>query len=111
MSKTNESPTGRISPTDKPNLQTLVIPTKECNQLRSRLRERHAKVLLDAEGGADILGFIEAKILRDIQKLSPEYLTITKYMGVYGVKDRHPYFGVLPTEKGLVWAKTKIKDM
>lgn len=66
-----------------------------------------AQTLLTIKKGADIWGYVEAKILRTIQReVNPDYIWIGK--AVDAPKDgaeRQPYFGAIATKLGLEAAK------
>lgn len=64
------------------------------------LEQRHYRLLLDLQNGADIIGYGEAIRCREIEKIKPKYIDITRCMGEYGPTDRLPYFGAISTKAG-----------
>ena len=72
------------------------------------LSEKHIEVMEAVKEGATIYGYVDAKLLREVQKEKPEYISIvdnldelayitdTKFDG----KEQLPYFGAILTGKG-----------
>ena len=71
----------------------------------SMLDIEHARDLLSIKGGADVISLMKAANLRLIERLRPEFVVIGRVMGSYGAGERRPYFGAIPTKKGMEWAK------
>ena len=58
------------------------------------------KAMRLVETGADIFAPDLARTLRAVERDFPDLIKITKYMGTYGVRQVHPYFGAILTGAG-----------
>jgi hypothetical protein len=72
-----------------------------------KLTDTHKEALRTIKDGADIRSRELAKTLREIEAAQPEFISIGKEQGEYGVDEKLPYFGAIATRKGLEWAKEK----
>lgn len=75
-----------------------------------RLTTEQVDALRAIEGGADVYSRVVARILRELERSHPEYLTITRAMQAPedGAKTQ-PYFGAIATKRGLAAIKLKMK--
>lgn len=72
------------------------------------LSAKHLDIMESIEQGATIYGYVEAKLLREVQKESPEYIHIIDNLEElsnitdtsFDGKEKLPYFGAILTEKG-----------
>jgi len=60
----------------------------------------HLAVMRRIVGGADVTGFTEARLLREVEKKWPDLIEITEAMGTYDVMQPRPYFGAILTAEG-----------
>lgn len=69
---------------------------------RRKLTAEEKKVMHQIAKGADIWGYYEAGICRDLERDFPSLITVTKAMNVPkdGAK-KQPYFGAILTPAGL----------
>ena len=62
------------------------------------LTQEQIKLLKDLEGGADIVGYLDALLCRQFEKSG--HIQITRVQGNYAAEKRLPYFGAILTAAG-----------
>lgn len=67
-----------------------------------RLTKKHHEVMRAVKDGADIWGYGDAALLREVQQYDPELIDIGRPMMADDVPGhcRQPYFGAILTNKG-----------
>jgi hypothetical protein len=75
------------------------------------LNKEHFEFLLGLKDGADIFGFKEARLGREIKKYAPSWILIGEAMGEYDGAERIPYYGALATRQGLRGAKEELEKL
>jgi hypothetical protein len=77
-------------------------------RLKMSIKREHIEVMESVNGGADIYGYLEATLLREVQKHDAELvqiLTIHELEKATGRKfdgaKQLPYFGAILTKKGI----------
>lgn len=68
---------------------------------RTKLNNEQIAALQEVVEGADVFSCCTAKLLREIEIISPELIEIGHPMGVYKAIDPHPYFGAIVTRCGI----------
>lgn len=82
-------------------LMRLKISSKQSK----KLTVEHYRQLLEISNGADIVGHYEARLLREVEEVRPEFITICNPMGKYSVKEELPFFGAITTVQGVKFSK------
>jgi hypothetical protein len=73
------------------------------------LNQNHAQVILECKGGADVFDFNDAKFLKEVQEVEPDWLWIGEAQNPHtDLKQKAAYFGCYPLNHALEWAKNEI---
>lgn len=79
------------------------------------LSQKHFEVMKDVLNGGTVYGYVEAKLLREVQRYDPELIHIIDNMEeleritgeTYSGVERLPYFGAILTDRGKKLLKEK----
>jgi hypothetical protein len=66
-----------------------------------KLTKEHFQEVMAVQNGADVFGYRNAKLLREVEKVKPEWINIVPAQGEYNPVGKLPYFGCIATSKGL----------
>jgi len=61
----------------------------------------HLNALKLVRDGADVFDYVVAIRLREVQRITPEWIEIGKAQGTYRAVDTLPYFGAILTPAGV----------
>lgn len=77
-------------------------------KLPEHLTEEHYKEIIAIQAGADVFGYRNAKLLREVEALEPSFIHICDAKGEYDPVGQLPYFGAIATETGITFAKRRL---
>lgn len=75
------------------------------------LTKAHYEEIIGIEHGADIMGYMNAKRLREVEATEPSFIVITEVMGDYDGAGQLPYFGAIATKTGLLFARRRLRAL
>ena len=75
------------------------------------LKREHYEEIINLKDGADIMGWLNARICREIEATEPGFIEIVDAQGEYDGVGKLPYFGAIATKAVLHFAERRLKAM